>query len=129
MPRRGGLGHQGHDAIQRAFEQDAQRAPQNFVAADPGPIGNPAATSVETPEEEAIAASLQWWDFDSSRVNQAAYDPQSKQLFVNFVRPYPGRDEYVYEGVEQNEWRNFRRSGSPGKFVNRVLNGKNYHRV
>jgi len=93
MPRRGGLGHQGHDAIQRAFEEDAQRSPQNFVTADPGPIGNPAATSVEDPQEVEIEANLQWWDFDSSRVNQAAYDPASKQLFVNFVRPYPGRDE------------------------------------
>lgn len=33
---------------------------------------------------------------------------------------------YYYANVPPNVWKNFRRSASPGKFVNRVLNNYSY---
>jgi hypothetical protein len=71
----------------------------------------------------------QWWVFDSSRVAEAAYDRKNDNLYVRFMRPQVGSVEYVYEGVPANVWRNFRRSQSPGKFINRVLNDYDYHRT
>ena len=132
MPRRSGLGPQGRQALQRAaatqIEINAARRNQDR------PVGlrrrvNPGITTTEQPNEEAVERSLQWLPFQSSRVSEAAYDSSSAQLFVRFQRPAPGQDEYVYEGVGTNEWRNFRRSASPGRYINRILNGKNYHRV
>jgi hypothetical protein len=35
---------------------------------------------------------------------------------------------YVYEEVPQNIWRNFRRSTSPGRYINRTLNAFPYYR-
>jgi hypothetical protein len=90
---------------------------------------NPGVTTTEQPDEAEIEENLNWLPFQSSRVSEAAYDANSGQLFVRFQRPTPGQDEYVYEGVGPNEWRNFRRSASPGRYVNRILNGKNYHRA
>lgn len=133
MARQRGLGPQGRTAVTRAklSWNDIKTGRSTTVAvntAAPEHV-NPAVTSHHEPDEQEVAAELDWYDFDSSRVNQAAYDADGKRLFVNFVRPTPGQDEYVYLGVEANEWRNFKRSASPGKYVNRVLNGHNYHRV
>lgn len=90
---------------------------------------NPAVTATPGPGEHSVLEELEWWTFDSSRVYEAGYSAQTGQLFVRFQRPTAGQVTYVYNGVETNEWRNFRRSQSPGKFVNRVLNSKNYHEV
>lgn len=62
--------------------------------------------------------------FDSSRVALGGYSAQSGRLYVTFQDGTP----WVYEGVERSEWRNFRRSASPGRYINRVLNNKNYYR-
>lgn len=70
-----------------------------------------------------------WWVFDSSRIAEAAYNRKSDQLFVRFVKPVPGQVEYVYEGVPSNVWRNFKRSASPGRYVNRILNQYDYRRT
>lgn len=35
---------------------------------------------------------------------------------------------YDYYGVPQNVWKNFRRTKSPGRFINRTLNGYSYNR-
>lgn len=71
---------------------------------------------------------LSWLPFDSSRVAEGAYDRESETLYVRFVKPVPIGTPWVYEGVPENVWRNFRRSASPGRFVNRVLNNYDYHR-
>lgn len=60
----------------------------------------------------------------SSRVEEAAYDKAHQRLYVGWKKPGQG---YVYEGVPESVWRNFRRSASAGKFVNRVLNSYDYH--
>ncbi len=52
------------------------------------------------------------------------YSSASRTLYVNFVDGTPWR----YYDVNPNEWRNFRRSASPGRFINRVLNSHNYER-
>jgi hypothetical protein len=115
-PVRRGLGPQGHAAIERASQENL-RAPI---------IGrqNPAALSAPEPGEDE---PTDWYTFDSSRVSEAAYDAAAERLYVRFVKP-DGSVVYVYDGVQANEWRNLRRSQSPGKYVNRVLNSKDYHR-
>ena len=82
-------------------------------------------TSLLTPgqiEEE----NLQFVPITSSRVAAAAYNADSDRLYLVWVKP--GRP-YVYEGVTSEEWRQFQRSRSKGKFVNRRLNGKTYYAV
>lgn len=130
MPRQGGLGPQGHAALQRAFEEDVRRHPQNFAVSNPGPVGNPAATTtISAGEEESIPPNERWIAFpESSRVVEAAYDPPTQRLYVRFVKPVPEGTPWVYESVPSNVWTNFKRSQSQGKFVNRVLNQYNYHR-
>lgn len=60
--------------------------------------------------------------FESSRVAQAGYSSKSHTLYVKFVDGTP----WAYYGVEPNVWRNFRRSASPGRYINRVLNNYSY---
>jgi hypothetical protein len=60
--------------------------------------------------------------FDSSRVLQAGYSPRTHTLYVRFVDGTP----WAYYNVEPNIWRNFRRSASPGRYINRVLNSYAY---
>ena len=62
--------------------------------------------------------------FDSSRVSEAGYSSASHTLYVRFVDGTP----WAYYNVEPNVWRNFRRSASPGKFINRTLNNYSYGR-
>lgn len=105
-----GLGPRGHDAIQRAAAV----------------IGNPSDVTRQDQEDAVDEDSLNWLPFNkSSRVAEAAYDGSSGQLFVRWVK---AGDSYVYPGVSRQEWRNFRRSASAGKYVNRVLNSKDYYR-
>lgn len=65
--------------------------------------------------------------FNSSRVVEAAYDSDRQRLYVRFVKPVGSGTPWTYEGVPPNVWRNMRRTSSPGRFVNRVLNQYNYH--
>lgn len=60
-----------------------------------------------------------WQGFSSSRVAEGRYDAGLRQIHVIFRDGTP----WVYDGVDRNVWRNFRRSASPGRFINRVLNG------
>lgn len=62
--------------------------------------------------------------FDSSRVSEAGYSSASHTLYVRFKDGTP----WQYNNVEPNVWRNFRRSASPGKFINRTLNNYSYGR-
>lgn len=127
MPPLRGLGPLGKAALERAVDQYS--APVHApVINERGPIGNPAALQVsgigESVADDPDAADVDWYVFDSSRVAEAAYDRKSDRLFVRWQ---DGGRGYVYEGVPQNEWNNFKRSQSPGKFVNRVLNSHDYH--
>lgn len=65
-----------------------------------------------------------WLPFQSTRVSQGRYDSGLAQVHVIFRNGVP----WTYENVPRNVWRNFRRSTSPGKFINRVLNSYPYHR-
>jgi len=87
---------------------------------------DPAASEAE---EGGAPEDSKWVVFDSSRVQEAVYVRDEEALYVRFVRPVPGEVEYVYQGVPPNIWRNFRRSSSPGKYINRVLNQYDYHRT
>ena len=58
-----------------------------------------------------------------SRVSRARYDSGLQQVQVVFRDGTP----WVYDNVPTNIWRNFRRSASPGRYINRVLNGFNYY--
>ena len=63
-----------------------------------------------------------WLSFESSRVNEGRYDSGLNQVHVIFRDGTP----WTYNGVPRNIWKNFRRSASPGKYINRVLNGYPY---
>jgi hypothetical protein len=90
---------------------------------------NPSAISATRPDEGPEAPDENnFWVFDSSRVQEAAYDQEHQRLYVRFVKPVDrGGTPWTYEGVPPNVWRNFRRSQSPGKFIHRVLNQYDYH--
>lgn len=59
---------------------------------------------------------------DSSRIREAGYQPKTQTLYVRFVDGTP----WEYRDVPVSVWRNLRRSASPGRFVNRVLNQYDY---
>ena len=63
-----------------------------------------------------------WIQMSSSRVQQARYDSGLQQIQVVFRDGTP----WVYDSVPTNIWRNFRRTSSPGRYINRVLNGYAY---
>lgn len=105
---------------QLSFDFTTQ-APETNVSENPAATDTPQPGELETLPEH-------FYGFDSSRVQEAGYDPGSQRLYVRFVKPVPGGTPWVYEGVPRNVWRNFRRSASAGKYINRVLNGYNYHR-
>lgn len=65
-----------------------------------------------------------WVSVNSSRVTQARYDGNNNQIQVIFRDGTP----WTYDGVPRNVWNNFRRSGSKGKYINRVLNDYSYWR-
>lgn len=123
MARKSGLGPQGRTAVERAFREAS--APVTTDIAQ----GNPAVTSTAGDERQTLPAPEDWWTpaKPSSRVAQAGYDPGSERLYVLFHKPFPGGTPWTYEGVSPGEWANFRRAPSPGRYVNDVLNGKNYH--
>jgi hypothetical protein len=56
------------------------------------------------------------------RTVAAGYDRENKVLRIRF------RDGavYGYADVTEREWRNFKRVKSPGRYINRVLNFKDY---
>jgi hypothetical protein len=121
-----GLGPLGRRAVQAAANELT-----TAEFSDPADqLGNPAVITQGAPDEDAtMPPPEEWYDFDSSRIAAAAYDRDSQRLYVHFVKPTSaGGTPWLYEGVPSNVWRNLRRSQSPGKFVNRVLNDYNYHR-
>ena len=127
--RRSGLGPQGLAALRRASATQHQidelhRAP--VIGRRSTAPANPAATDTEEASDRELPTS--WRPIESSRISEAAYNPKTHTLFVRFVKPLPEGTPWIYEDVPPNVWRNFLRSSSKGKFVNRVLNGFDYHR-
>lgn len=59
------------------------------------------------------------------------YDHQTDTLRVVFRPPRPGQEGAVYDyfDVSTAEWNRMRRSASPGKFINRVLDQNEYVRI
>jgi hypothetical protein len=66
----------------------------------------------------------QWHSLSSSRVADCRWDGGLRQIHVHFADGTP----WVYEDVDYSVFKNLRRSSSPGRFVNRVLNRYPYHR-
>lgn len=82
------------------------------------------ASEADLPEHEFSGSRPgSWLSFDSSRVAQARYDSGLQQVHVVFVKH---GTPWTYDSVPPNVWRNFRRSSSPGKYINRVLNNYPY---
>jgi hypothetical protein len=65
------------------------------------------------------------------RTRSAYYNPQAQVLTIRWRDDLPegGPSYYAYYDVPRNIWNNFRRSVSPGRFVNRVLNRYRYSPV
>lgn len=59
------------------------------------------------------------------RTRSAYYNPDDEVLTIRFREGA----YYAYYEVPENIWRNFRRSRSPGQFINRVLNHYRYTAV
>lgn len=123
--RRGGLGPQGHRAIQEAAA--SHNAHRIHLAAS-GNLSNPAAEDVTKPDEQATKPEVFRSFEPSSRIIEAGYDSGSQRLYVMFVKPYGVGTPWTYEGVPSNVWSDMKRSASPGRFVNRRLNDFQYHR-
>jgi KTSC domain len=104
-------------------ESQSRRAPDTTKALQDQ---TPAATSTTVANEEDLIPDYSY-GFDSSRVVEAMYNPEAGLLFVRFVKPVGVGTKWTYEAVPPNVWRNFRRSASPGRYVNRVLNQYNNH--
>ena len=119
-----GLGPKGHDVLQRAASQWSNLEKSR----------NPAALTISgvyesgSLRESEDVNDVDWYIFDSSRVVEAAYDKDKQRLYVKFYKPAPAGTPWTYDGVPANVWLNFKRSQSPGRFVNRVLNDFDYHR-
>ena len=89
----------------------------------PGSKHRPGAGNVERLQPDQFANPGPWYPMVSSRVSEARYDRGLQQIHVIFRDGTP----WVYDGVPANIWKNFRRSASPGRFINRVLNGFTYY--
>jgi hypothetical protein len=89
----------------------------------PGSNHAPGTVNTEKLQPEQFSRPGPWYPFASSRVTEARYDKGLQQIHVIFKDGTP----WVYDGVQANIWRNFRRSASPGKYINRVLNGYTYY--
>lgn len=57
------------------------------------------------------------------RTAAAGYDPATQRLLVEWG---DGGTPYYYYDVTPQEWDGFRKADSPGRFINAVLNMKNY---
>lgn len=57
------------------------------------------------------------------RTSAAGYDPQTQRLYVEWG---DGGTPYYYYDVTPQEWDAFQRTDSPGRFINAILNEKNY---
>ena len=95
--------------IQRAKDERQAVAARNLRALSAAPIKEPLPNMLP---------------FSSSRVAEAGNSRDSHTLYVRFVDGTP----WQYNNVEPNIWRNFRRSASPGRYINRVLNQYSYNR-
>jgi KTSC domain len=62
-------------------------------------------------------------DPSNPRTAAMGYDPDTQVLRVEWA---DGGTAYNYYDVTKEEWRGIRRVKSPGKFINRRLNGKLY---
>ena len=82
----------------------------------------PGVVTTETLSTDQFSKPGPWYPMVSSRVSEARYDSGLQQVQVIFRDGTP----WQYTGVEKNIWRNFRRSASPGRFINRVLNNYPY---
>lgn len=132
-PRAGQVLDEAAEVYERTFGRPAVTRPPSLPesefdeSVEISRLENPAALTTELPGELKREPDY-WYSFISSRVLEAGYDSESARLFVRFVKPRPMGTPWIYENVPPNVWRNFRRSESPGRYINRVLNNFNYHR-
>lgn len=103
--------HTGTDYYVRGQTQADEFAGQVLEDQDGGDIAITMATRTSNPGRPRTVA--------------AGYDHQTDTLRVEF------REGAVYDyfDVTTAEWHRFRRSASPGKFINRVLDDKEYVRI
>lgn len=96
------------------------------------------ARNLERAYEGDDSALLPWRPTNTSnpprpRTVAAGYDRVNGILFVRFRpgadRSAPGGAGYEYHDVTPAQWREFRSSPSPGRYINRVLNYHSYYRA
>jgi hypothetical protein len=85
------------------------------------------ATRAGLPDEEGYRWQIPTHtsNLNRPRTQQAAYNPQTRTLRVEFRDGTP----WNYYEVEPEIWNRFQKSASPGRFINRVLNDYQYERA
>jgi hypothetical protein len=93
-----------------------------------GPLGRKLRVSHPPTVSDINANPGPWEEMDSSRVARARYDYGKREIHVIFKDGTPwvyGTDGSVPTAV----WHRMRRTASPGKFINRVLNDYPYSKA
>ena len=113
-PRLGGLGEAGRSRIRRN-------------------IGGVPVTAYEeqlygqNPADPKRRTGMTPWEYpDSSRVYAYAYDHDTQDLWVRFVKY---ETPWVYRGVSETVFAAFDSSESKGKYINSTLNYTDYRRA
>lgn len=108
------------------------RDPKGRFSKTPEPDHQSAALSPEeiySGVETGVAHDLGPWIETpaSSRVSRFRFDHLQRQLQVQWRN---GKNAgYIYENIDYDGYRAFARVASKGKYINRVLNDKVYHRM
>lgn len=66
---------------------------------------------------------IQWTWVDSSVIRRIGYDPQSRELGIDFLET---GDVYIYSEVQPEEYEEFMEAESKGKYLNTVFKQKNH---
>ena len=61
------------------------------------------------------------------RSDRASYDPVTQQLNIEWARPGKLGPSTTYKNVTPQEWEQVQSEASTGRYVNRVLNYKEYY--
>lgn len=95
------------------------------------PPGADAQSTIFNEAPEGLQANIEDWDYydptktsnpDRPRTHAARYNKSNRVIEIKF------REGAVYEyrDCHPNTWRGFKNTDSPGRYINRILNGHDY---
>ena len=122
-PRKSGISRRelGKNPI-RGYGDIAQRAADrvraNRTAVEPPPPPDFEPSQTKDPTNTMFP--------DRPRSDRATYDPATQQLNIEWARPGQLGPSTTYKNVTPQEWAQVNGTPSTGRYVNRVLNYKEY---